>query len=166
MRIGPAASSRRSPPPVPGARPARPPIGIVFHDGWIYLSHEEKDGTWGISRFRPDTGDAEAVLRGLPGNGDHDVNYLVFDREGSLYFGIGSATNSGVVSSHDPVNQKWLEKRPRDPRRPLQRHGPDRPVLHRPNEPTDNEGDEATTGAYQAYGRSDATPCRRASRSA
>ena len=25
--------------------------------------------------------------------------------------GIGSATNSGVVSSHDAVNAKWLKKR-------------------------------------------------------
>ena len=55
--------------------------------------------------MRPDGGEVEAVLRDLPGNGDHAVNYLDFDGAGTLYFGVGSATNSGVVSSHDPVNR-------------------------------------------------------------
>lgn len=140
-----------------GAPTGEAAIGIEFHDGWIYLSHEEKDGTWGISRFRPDTGDAEPVLRGLPGHGDHNVNYLVFDRQGTLYFGVGSATNSGVVSSKDPVNQKWLKKRPQVhdiPCRDLVLTGL---TFTDTNELTADAGDEARTGTYQAYGRSDAS---------
>lgn len=42
-------------------------IGLEFHDGWLYWSHEEKNGTWGISRVKPEGGRVEAVLRGLPG---------------------------------------------------------------------------------------------------
>src|SRR6185503_4167048 len=87
-------------------------VGLTFHEGWLYFSHEEKDGTFGVSRVRPEGGAVEAVLRGLPTKGDHDVNYLVFDRKGTLYFGLGSATNSSVVSSHDPVNLKWLKLHP------------------------------------------------------
>src|SRR5688500_17690752 len=79
-------------------------VGLTFHEGWLYFSHEQQDGSFGISRVRPQGGIVEAVVRGLPAQGDHDVNYLVFDTEGNLYFGLGSATNSGVVSSHDPVN--------------------------------------------------------------
>ncbi len=79
---------------------------------WLYLSHEEKDGTWEISRLRPEGGDVEAVLRGLPCRRDHWVNYLAFDREEALYFGVGSSTNSSVVAAADPVNGNWIKKPP------------------------------------------------------
>src|SRR6185295_8683324 len=59
-------------------------VGLTFHDGWLYLSHEEKDGSWGISRVRPQGGTVEAVLRGLPPLGDHWLNYLAFDKNGDL----------------------------------------------------------------------------------
>jgi glucose/arabinose dehydrogenase len=87
-------------------------IGLTFHDGWLYLSHEQKDGTFNISRVRPDGGAVEAVVRSVPVTGDHDVNHLLFDKDGAMYYGVGSATNSGVVSADDPVNQKWLKQHP------------------------------------------------------
>jgi glucose/arabinose dehydrogenase len=124
-------------------------IGLTFHDGWMYLSHEQEDGKWGVSRFRTDTGETEPVLRGLRGDGDHNVNYLVFDRSGALYFGVGSATNSGVIASNDPVNQKWLEKRP-------QMHDvPCRDLTLTGQKFVDEKG--VTTGAFQAHGQSGAT---------
>ena len=157
MRVGPAGKLEEVSLKGPGAPTGAAAIGMQFHDGWIYLSHEEKDGKWGISRFRPDTGDAEPVLRGLRGDGDHNVNYLVFDREGALYFGVGSATNSGVVSSNDPVNQKWLKKRPDMRDIPCRNVVLKKQTFADANELTDDKGDEATTGAYQPYGHSDAT---------
>jgi glucose/arabinose dehydrogenase len=132
-------------------------VGLTFREGWLYLSHEQADGSWGISRVRPAGGAVEAVLRGVPPLGDHWINYLAFDRRGDLYFGIGSATNSGVVSSNDPVNAKWLEKRP------AARDLACRDLVLRPvrftddNQATTDEGDRASTGAYQAYGSADAT---------
>ena len=138
----------------PGAPTGNVAVGLVFHEGYFYLSHEEKDGTWGVSRFRPDGGDTAAVLRGLPASGDHWVNHLVFDRAGTLYFGIGSGTNSGVVSSHDPVNGKWLKDRPAAhdiPCRELTLLGAQ---FTDDNATTEEKGDRATTGAYQAYGHS------------
>jgi glucose/arabinose dehydrogenase len=131
-------------------------IGLAFHDGWLYWSHEEKDGTWGISRVRPSGGEVAAVLRGLPARGDHGVNYLVFGGDGSLYFGIGSATNLGVVSSHDPVNQKWLEKRPDA------RDIPCRDIVLTGAKYTEEDalpgrdGQQTSTGVYQAYGQASA----------
>jgi len=97
---------------VPPRRPETPPngdtaIGLTFHDGWLYFSHEQKDGTFSISRVQPAGGTVEPVLQGVPVTGDHDVNHLYFGADGTLYFGVGSATNSGVVASADPVNQKW-----------------------------------------------------------
>jgi glucose/arabinose dehydrogenase len=132
-------------------------VGLAHHDGWFYVSHEESDGSWGISRFRPAGGAVEAFVRGLPPLGDHWINYLAFDRRGALYFGVGSATNSGVVSSGDPVNAKWLEKRPavRDlPCRDLVLTGQ---TFEDDDELSGDAGDRATTGAYQAYGQSAAT---------
>lgn len=157
MRVGAAGALEEVELRGAGAPTGEQAIGMEFHDGWIYLSHEEKDGKWGISRFRPDTGDAEAVVRGLRGDGDHAVNYLVFDRQGTLYFGVGSATNSGVVSSKDPVNQKWLKKRPqmRDiPCRDLTLTGL---TFTDSNELTRDGADEAQTGAFQAYSQAGAT---------
>lgn len=87
-------------------------IGLAFHDGWLYFTHELKDATFSILRVRPSGGNVETVVRGVPVQGDHDVNHLAFDNQGTLYFGVGSATNSGVVSSTDPVNQKWLKAHP------------------------------------------------------
>jgi glucose/arabinose dehydrogenase len=156
MRVGPAGKLEEVALQGPGAPTGAAAIGMQFHDGWIYLSHEEKDGKWGISRFQPDSGDAEPVLRGLRGDGDHNVNYLVFDRERTLYFGVGSATNSGVVSSNDPVNQKWLKKRPQMHDIPCRDVVLTKQTFSDPNELSDDAGDEATTGAYQPYGHSEA----------
>lgn len=148
MRVGAGGDLEKVDLHGPGAPTGHQAIGMEFHDGWIYLSHEEADGKWGVSRFRPDTGEAEPILRGLRGDGDHNVNYLVFDRTGSMYFGVGSSTNSGVVAAKDPVNEKWLEKRP-------QMHDvPCRDLTLTGKTFVDEKG--VTTGAYQAHGKSDA----------
>jgi glucose/arabinose dehydrogenase len=128
-------------------------IGLQFHDGWLYLSHQEKDGKWGISRLRPSGGEVEAVVRGMRGDGDHNINYLAFDGGGALYFGVGSATNSGVVSSHDPVNHKWLAQRQSMhdiPCRDLTLRGL---AFTEDNALTEATDDKATTGAFAAYGQ-------------
>jgi glucose/arabinose dehydrogenase len=143
-----------------GAPTGHEAVGIQFHDGWIYLSHEQEDGTWAISRFRPNSGDTEAVVRGIPSAGDHWVNYPVFERDGTLYFGVGSATNSGVVSSGDPVNQKWIRKRPRVHDIPCHDIVLTGQAYVDSNELTATEGDDATTGAYQPYGDSGASKIR------
>lgn len=126
-------------------------IGLMFHDGWLYFSHEQKDGTFSISRVRPSGGTVEAVLRAVPVKGDHDVNHLLFDHDGTLYFGVGSATNSGVVAAGDPVNDKWLKAHP--DARDIACH--DLVLTGK----TFNDG-KATTGAYQAHGHAEAKTIR------
>jgi glucose/arabinose dehydrogenase len=140
-----------------GAPSGEVAVGLTFHEGWFYVSHEQGDGSWGISRFRPAGGAVEPVVRGLPPLGDHWINYLAFDRDGTLWFGIGSASNSGLISSQDPVNLKWLAKRPaaRDlPCRDLVLTGQ---AFEDENDLTDAADDRATTGAYQPYGEAAAT---------
>ncbi|HYC60369.1 MAG TPA: hypothetical protein VEK79_12470 [Thermoanaerobaculia bacterium] len=126
-------------------------IGITFHDGWLYFSHEMKDGTFAIQRVRPEGGNVETIVGGMPVQADHDVNQLFFDRDGTLYFGVGSGTNSGVVASEDPVNQKWLAKFPDA-----------RDIACRDIRLTGVTFDDpkGKTGAYQALGRGDARELR------
>jgi glucose/arabinose dehydrogenase len=126
-------------------------IGLTFHEGWLYFSHEQKDATFSISRVRPSGGVVEPVLSGIPVAGDHDVNHLLFDKDGTLYFGVGSATNSGVVASADPVNQKWLEKHP-------QTHDIACRNLKLTNATFDDP--KGKTGAYQPLGRADTREIR------
>jgi glucose/arabinose dehydrogenase len=126
-------------------------IGLTHHDGWLYFSHEEKDATFTIYRVRPQGGNVEAVLRNLPSEGDHDLNHLAFDAQGTLHFGIGSATNSGVVSAQDPVNQKWLKAHPSTADVPCRDV-----VLNGQMFRNENNGQTAVTGAYQPYGQSGA----------
>lgn len=126
-------------------------IGLTFHDGWLYFSREEKDATFTIARVRPDGGSVEPVVRNIPVLGDHDVNHLVFDRDGTLYFGIGSATNSGVVTAGDPVNEKWLKKHPEG------RDLPCRDLVLTGQTFNDPQG---TTGAYQPHKQSSAKTVR------
>ncbi len=126
-------------------------IGLTFHDGWLYFSHEQKDATFSISRVRPAGGVVEAVVQRVPVTGDHDINHLLFAPDGTMYFGVGSATNSGVVASADPVNQKWLAKHPqtRDiPCRDLRLTG------------ATFDDPKGKTGAYQPLGQSGAREVR------
>jgi glucose/arabinose dehydrogenase len=122
-------------------------VGLTFHDGYLWLSHEEKDATFSISRVRPSGGTLERVVTSLPTQGDHDVNYLVFDRNGDLWFGLGSVTNSGIVSSKDPVNQKWLKKHPSTAEIPCR----DLVLTGR------QFNDDKITGAFQPHGSAGAT---------
>ena len=48
-------------------------------------------------------------LRGLPSRGDHHNNQLTVGPDGKLYFGQGTATNSGVVGL-DSFHMGWLAK--------------------------------------------------------
>ncbi len=134
-----------------GGFPGAEAVGLVFHEGWLYFSHEEKEGTWGVSRVLPAGGAVEPVVRGIPSRGDHWINYLVFDGAGTLWFGVGSATNSGLVSSHDPVNGKWIKKRP-DAHdiacRDLTLSGR---TFDEEDALASGKGARATTGAYQPY---------------
>jgi len=86
------------------------------------------------------------VLASVPVTGDHDVNHLLFDAQGNLYFGVGSATNSGIVATGDPVNEKWLKKHP---------EGHDRPCYDvQLTGKTFTDPGAKTTGAFQPIGQS------------
>lgn len=144
----------------PDAPTGKVAVGLVFHEGMFYLSHEEKDGTWAVTKFHPQSGATEKVLRGLPTRADHWANHMIFDDAGTLYIGLGSATNSGVVSSQDPVNGKWLKDRPDGRDIPCRDLALTAASFTDDNSLTDDEADRATTGAFQPYGSSGAASVR------
>jgi glucose/arabinose dehydrogenase len=85
----------------------RGPIGgLTIHNGEIFVSHRDERGTGVISAFKYD-GSRRTVVADLPALGDHGVTDIAFHpTNGRLFFGVGSATNSGVVGL-DNWNAGW-----------------------------------------------------------
>ena len=78
-----------------------PPLtGINYNNGDIYVSHR------GFITIIKPTGQKEDILAGLPSWGDHHNNRVVFGRDGKMYFGQGTATNSGIVGE----DNHWVKK--------------------------------------------------------
>jgi glucose/arabinose dehydrogenase len=75
--------------------------GACWLNGRLYFTNTDT-----VSRVG-EGGRIEDVVTGLPGLGDHQVNYPVAGSDGKLYFGIGSATNTGVVGA-DNFAYEWL----------------------------------------------------------
>lgn len=84
--------------------------GVTFHDGNFYIAEggEERGGR--ILKLSPD-GTMTAIVEGLPSLGDHHTNGPVVGPDNYLYFGQGTATNSGVVGT-DNYHFGWLVRHP------------------------------------------------------
>lgn len=123
---------------------AAPVLGITWHKGYFYVSESGYPGQ--ITRVAMD-GTKEVVIKDLPTGGDHGLGDVIFDNEGKMYFGVGTATNSGVVG---PDNA-WLLKRPkyrdftcRNIELVGQNFVSDNPITPEPE-------DRATTGAFLPF---------------
>ena len=80
-----------------------PPLtGINYLHGNIYVSHRGY-----ITIIKPD-GTKQDIISGLPSFGDHHNNKVAFGPDGKMYFGQGTATNSGVIG----LDNSWLTKYP------------------------------------------------------
>ncbi|MDW0116054.1 PQQ-dependent sugar dehydrogenase [Sporosarcina thermotolerans] len=80
-----------------------PPLtGITVYQGNIYVAHRRY-----VTMILPD-GTKKDIIEGLPSNGDHHNNRVVFGRDGKMYFGQGTATNSGVVG----LDNDWVKEHP------------------------------------------------------
>ncbi|MGE4283882.1 MAG: sorbosone dehydrogenase family protein [Clostridia bacterium] len=81
-----------------------PPLtGITYHKGDIYVAHRGF-----ITVIKPD-GTKVDIVSGLPSWGDHHNNRIIFGIDGKMYFGQGTATNSGVVGKD---NEGWVKNYP------------------------------------------------------
>lgn len=82
-----------------------PVTDILWHQGRLYISHRGKISVVeGPNKVRD-------LVTGLPSLGDHHNNGLAVGPDGKIYFGQGTATNSGVVGV-DNFLFGWLQKYP------------------------------------------------------
>jgi glucose/arabinose dehydrogenase len=82
----------------------KPITDLLWHDGRLYISHKGR-----ISVL--EDGAVRDLVTGLPSFGDHSNNQLALGPDGKLYFGQGSATNSGVVGA-DNFAFGWPQQHP------------------------------------------------------
>ena len=124
--------------------------GVDFRNGTFYVAQGGVEHGGRIVRVEAG-GRVRPIVENLPTLGDHHTNGPVVGPDGAVYFGVGTATNSGVVG---PDNAKfgWLKRHP-------QFH--DIPAgdvtLAGENVTTDNvltpdPNDRAVTGAYSPFG--------------
>lgn len=81
-----------------------PITDMEYHDGQLYVSNRAK-----ISTVDAETGVVKDIIVGLPSLGDYSNNQIAFGPDGRLYFGQGTATNSGVIGED---NYGWLKLMP------------------------------------------------------
>jgi len=75
-----------------------PITGINYLNGILYVSHR------GIVSVVDREGNTHNIIAGLPSNGDYYNSRVVFGSDNKLYFGQGTATNSGVVG----LDNQWV----------------------------------------------------------
>lgn len=127
-----------------------PWTGVAFYRGHFYVSEGGQRAGGRILRIGP-SGAVDVLVDGLPGFGDHHTNGPIVGPDGWLYFGQGTATNSGVVGT-DNADNGWLKRRPSFhdvPCRDVTLTG----VNFETESPLVPGRPRVTTGAYSPYGR-------------
>jgi glucose/arabinose dehydrogenase len=79
--------------------------GAVFAGEALIVTNTDR-----VVRIDPD-GTTRTIVDGLPGRGDHQTNHPLLGPDGKVYFGVGSATNSGIVGS-DNAAYGWVKDNP------------------------------------------------------
>jgi glucose/arabinose dehydrogenase len=121
-----------------------PVTGVAFYEGRLYVAHRGRVSVVGAG------GELRDVLTGLPSQGDYQNNKLAFGPDGKLYFGQGTATNSGVVG-WDNHRYGWLRRNPGFCDIPAQDVTLVGQNFTTPN-PLSETGELVTTGAYSPFG--------------
>lgn len=128
-----------------------PWTGIAFQDGNFYVAEGGAMKGGKILRISPE-GNITALIENLPSAGDHHTNGPAVGPDGKLYFGIGTATNSGVVGK-DNYDFGWLKRNPDFHDIPCQ----DITLSGQNFEsevPLTSAPEKQSTGAYSPYGTS------------
>jgi len=87
-----------------------PWTGVAFHDG-VFLVAEGGSASGGRILSVTAEGRVTPLVADLPSMGDHQTNGPAVGPDGRIYFGVGTATNSGVVGADDAAFG-WLGKHP------------------------------------------------------
>lgn len=122
--------------------------GITFHDGFFYIAEGGELEGGKILKVSTD-GTVENLVEGLPSVGDHHTNGPVV-KDGYIYFGQGTATNSGVVGE-DNANFGWLQRFPDFRDIPCKDITVNAVNSETKNFLTEDPDDKAITGPYSAF---------------
>lgn len=132
------------------ARGQNPPWnGLDYADGAFYVAEGGEVGGGRIVKITLD-GQVTPLVENLPSLGDHHTNRPVVGRDGYVYFGQGTATNSGVVGE-DNADYGWLKRFPQFhdiPCADLTLSGQN----YQTSNPLTPAADTVATGAYQPFG--------------
>ncbi len=132
------------------AKGTNPPwLGVVFHNGVFYVAGGHLDPGQ-ILRITMD-GEITPIVEGLPSLGDHQTNGPAIGPDGWIYFGQGTATNSGVVGM-DNFNHGWPYRYPEFHDIPCEDIILTGINFTTPNPLTPDPDDEAVTGPYKPFG--------------
>jgi glucose/arabinose dehydrogenase len=132
-----------------------PWTGVAFSGGNFFVAEGGQLEGGRILRITP-SGDMRAIVEGLPSMGDHHTNGPVIGPDGAVYFGQGTATNSGVVGE-DNAKFGWLKRKPEFHDIPCR----DVKLAGRTFESGNPLGEgRAKTGAFAPFGRDAGTTVR------
>lgn len=124
--------------------------GVSYYQDNFYVS---EGGTLAGGRILKISKDGRItnLVQNLPTMGDHFTTGPVIGTDGYIYFGQGTATNSGVVG---PDNYKfgWLKRNPTFHDIPCQDITLTGQNFTTHNPLTDAQKDQVTTGAFSAFG--------------
>lgn len=87
-----------------------PWTGVVYSGGQFYVTEGSRQRGGRVLRIL-EGGSVTAIASDLPGVGDHATIGPAIGPDGWIYFGLGSATNSGVVGV-DNAARGWLKRFP------------------------------------------------------
>jgi glucose/arabinose dehydrogenase len=87
-----------------------PWTGVAFHDGAFYVAEGGVLEGGRILRIGAD-GKTQVIVDGLPSFGDHHTDGPAVSADGWIYFGQGTASNSGIIGE-DSAKFGWLKRRP------------------------------------------------------
>jgi glucose/arabinose dehydrogenase len=127
--------------------------GMSVRDGKIYVSHRDKNDLGVITALDYDGGHT-TIVAGLPAQGDYGVTDVTVAPDGRIWFGVGSATNSGVVGL-DNWAAGWVRDHPNVADRPYTDVVFTGYRMDTPNPmaaPLFGIGEKATTGPFQPFG--------------
>jgi glucose/arabinose dehydrogenase len=132
------------------ARGDNPPWnGVDYHDGAFYIAGGHLDPGQ-VLRVTMD-GRVETLVDDLPSLGDHHTNGPVVGPDGWIYFGQGTATNSGAVGT-DNFDFGWPRRYPEFHDVPCEDVVLAGKNYTTPNPLTDDPDDRVVTGAYVPFG--------------
>lgn len=133
--------------------------GMVSSGGKLFVTHRDENGLGRVTAFSYDpTVPPKTIVADLPARGDYGMTDIAVHPNGRLYFGVGAATNSGVVGL-DNLQAGWTKRYPNFcdvPYVDIKLNG-FRFDTPNPFASIFGGSDKAVTGPFQKFGASDQT---------